>query len=179
MRSSRLPSTKAHLSRRIFVLDAVGALCAPLAALLLRNPTLLLRGDLWSILIYTLVSLAFCIASFMAFRLANSLPRFFSFHDAIELAKAALVGVAAAAVFTFTVTRLDDIPRSVPAVHLLLLIATMTATRLFRRTMANRREDNSRNRRHADEENVIVVGANKLAWFYVRMLDTLVAGNRR
>jgi lipopolysaccharide/colanic/teichoic acid biosynthesis glycosyltransferase len=180
MRSPRLPSTKSHLSYRIFVLDALGALLAPLAALFFRNPLLLERGDPAPLIIYTLVSFTFCTAMFAGFRLANSLPRFFSFHDSVEIAKAAIIGVAAATIVTFSATRLDEIPRSVPAVHLLLLLAGMNATRLLRRTLIHRRDAGARAApRHEDEENVIVVGANKLAWFYVRMLDGFGAGNRR
>ena len=97
----------------------------------------------------------------------------------LETAKAALVGVAAAAIFTFTFTRLDDIPRFVPAVHLLLLITALNLVRLVRRNLAHRRDTNGARLRYEDEENVIVVGGNKLAWFYVQMLDTLGVGNRR
>ena len=69
MRSSRLPSTKSHLRHRVLALDAFFALSAPLVALLLRNPTLLERSDaLRSFVIYTFVSFAFCLASFISFQ---------------------------------------------------------------------------------------------------------------
>ena len=87
MRPSHLPSTKSRLSHRIFALDALSALLAPVLALLFRNPTLFERTDVLPIVVYVLVSFTFCLASFGAFRLANSLPRFFSFHDSIEIGK--------------------------------------------------------------------------------------------
>ena len=91
-----------------------------------------------------------------------------------------MVGVAAAAIFTFSVTRLNDIPRSVPAVHFLLLFTAMNFFRLLHRTLAHRRSLNSSAPlQYEEEQNVIVVGANKLAWFYIQMLNTLGAGNRR
>ena len=179
MRPSRLPSTKSRFRFRVFALDAACAVSAPIAALLLRNPTLLERSDLTSVIVYSIVSFGFCLLSFISFRLADSVPQFFSHRESLETAKAALVGVAAAAIFTFTFTRLDDIPRSVPAVHLLLLITALNLVRLVRRNLAHRRNTNGARLRYEDEENVIVVGGNKLAWFYVQMLDTLGVGNRR
>jgi lipopolysaccharide/colanic/teichoic acid biosynthesis glycosyltransferase len=179
MRPSRLPSTKSGFRYRLFAFDAVCAISAPIAALLLRNPTLFERSDLTSIITYTVVSFGFCVVSFIGFRLADSVPQFFSHRESLETGKAALVGVAAAAIFTFSVTRLDDIPRSVPAVHLLLLVTALNLIRLLHRNLAHRRNSNGARLRYEDEENVIVVGANKLAWFYVQMLDTLGVGNRR
>jgi lipopolysaccharide/colanic/teichoic acid biosynthesis glycosyltransferase len=179
MRRSRLPTTKRGFRFRVFAFDGLCALSAPIAALLLRNPTLFERSDLTSIIIYSVVSFGFCLVSFIGFRLADSVPQFFSHRESLETGKAALVGVAAAAIFTFSVTRLDDIPRSVPAVHLLLLITALNLIRLLRRNLAHRRNIDGAHLRYEDEENVIVVGANKLAWFYVQMLDTLGVGNRR
>lgn len=180
MRPSRLPSTKSHLSYRVFALDELAALLAPVAALLFRNPLLFERTDSGPILIYTGISFVFCTITFMMFRLANSLPAFFSFHDTMEIGKAALVAVSASAILTFTLTRLDEIPRSVPAVHFLFLVTGTIAVRLLRRSMASRRESTIRPAiRHKDEQNVLVVGANKLTWFYIRMLDTFGSGNRR
>lgn len=180
MRPSRLPSTKSHLSYRVFALDELVALLAPLAALFFRNPLLFERADLSSIFIYTIISFAFCTISFVVFRLASSLPAFFCFHDAMEIGKAALVAVSAAAILTFTLTRLDNIPRSVPGVQFLFLISAMIALRLLRRRMTYSRDSTIHSGiRHKDEQNVLVVGANKLSWFYIRMLDTFGSGNRR
>ena len=180
MSSFRLPSTKSHLSYRVFVLDAVVAVFAPLTALLLRNPLLFNDPNLPLIATYTCASFLFCSASFILFRIANSLPRFVSFQDAIQIFKAALTGVAATNIFMFSLTRLDEVPRSVPALQLLLLVGGLNVTRMLRRAFIQRRDMAScTTPGHAEEENTIVIGANKLAWFYLRMLDNFGAGNRR
>ena len=87
MRPSRLPSTKSSFRYRLFAFDAVCALSAPIAALLLRNPTLFARSDITSIITYTVVSFGFCVVSFIGFRLANSVPQFFSHRESSRLAK--------------------------------------------------------------------------------------------
>ena len=81
MRPSRLPSTKSRFRFRVFALDAVCAVSAPIAALLLRNPTLLERSDLTSVIVYSVVSFGFCLLSFIGFRLADLVPQFFSHRE--------------------------------------------------------------------------------------------------
>ena len=87
MRPSRLPSTKSSFRYRLFAFDAVCALSAPIAALLLRNPTLLARSDITSIITYTVVSFGFCVVSFIGFRLPTPSRNFSRIVRVSRLAK--------------------------------------------------------------------------------------------
>jgi hypothetical protein len=79
----------------------------------------------------------------------------------------------------FGISRLDDIPRSVPAIQVLLLITGIIGPRLLRRNFIHRKMRDTDLVRHEHENNILVVGANQVGWFYVRMLDSFGAGNRR
>lgn len=154
------------------------AIAAPIVALWVRDPEVF--SALNSVIIYVVLSACFSVAFFVVFRIAHGFPSFFSFHDAVQIANAALCSVGATAAVVFTSTRLEQIPRSVPTIHFLVLIALLSGGRLLRRLFVQHKDlrpviDVS----HEKEQNVLIVGAGRLAWFYVRFLDSFPMGNRR
>jgi len=177
---SRLPSSKSILSYRLLAFDVATGFIAPILALCLRDPALFGSGDSEGIAIYVSVGGSVSILFFILFRLAHGLPRYFSFHDAIEIAKGSACAVAGTTVLSFTFTRLEAIPRSTLAIHFLVLVAALIAGRLVRRITIQRREIGSVfDIRHNDERNLIILGAGHLAWFYIRLLDSFAIDNRR
>lgn len=180
MRRPRLPSSKSTLSHRLVVLDIVVAFLAPIVAFWLRDAPVLSRVDPAPIVIYVGAATCLSILFFVQFHVAHGLPKFFSFHDAIQITKASASTVTATAIIIFTFTRLEEIPRSIPAIHFLILTAGLIGARLMRRMMAQRHELGAAMEvAHDKERSVIVVGAGRLAWFYIRLLDSFAAGNRR
>lgn len=180
MYHSRLPSSKSILSYRLLAFDVATAFIAPIFALCLRDPALFGSGDSEGIAIYVSVGGGVSILFFILFRLAHGLPRYFSFHDAIEIAKGSACAVAGTTVLSFTFMRLEAIPRSTLAIHFLVLVAALIAGRLVRRITIQRREIGSVfDIRHNDERNLIILGAGHLAWFYIRLLDSFAIDNRR
>jgi lipopolysaccharide/colanic/teichoic acid biosynthesis glycosyltransferase len=180
MHRSRLPSSKSTLSYRLIAFDVATAFIAPILALYLRDPGLFGSVDSGEIAIYVSVGGGVSILFFILFRLAHGLPRYFSFRDAIEIAQGSACAAAVTAALLFSFTRLEAIPRSIPAIHFLVLIAVLIAGRLVRRITIQRREigsvfDIKRN----DERNLVIVGAGHLAWFYIRLLDSFAIDNRR
>jgi lipopolysaccharide/colanic/teichoic acid biosynthesis glycosyltransferase len=168
------------LGYRIVVFDVAAALAAPIVALWLRDPAALTFVDPEPLAIYVSAAACLSVCFFVLFRVAHGLPRYFSFHDAIGIAKASACAVTATAAFSFTVTRLEEIPRSLPVIHFLILVAMLISGRLLHRTMVQRRDLVSAiDIPHEDERSVIIVGAGRLAWFYVRLLDSFAVDNRR
>ena len=180
MRKRRLPSSKSSLSRRLAVDDLLVAFLAPLLAFWLREAPFPTDGQLEPYAIYLSAATGFSALFFIQFRLAHGLPEFFSFHDALQIVRASGSAATATVVLLFMLTRLELIPRSIPPLHFLTLTVGLIGVRVLRRAIAQRREvvaaiDVS----HDKERSVIIVGAGRLAWFYIRLLDTFVADNRR
>ena len=116
-----IPSSKSTIFYRVGAFDLIAAVAAPVLAIWVRNPKAFFSIAPGTVLTYTLVSVCFSLWFFVWFRIARSLPNYFSIRDASEIARAALFSVTSTAAIAFTVSRLDQIPRSVPAIHFLML----------------------------------------------------------
>jgi lipopolysaccharide/colanic/teichoic acid biosynthesis glycosyltransferase len=180
MHRSRLPASKNLLKWRITLFDVAAGAVAPILAILIRNLTTVAPLDVGSLIFYSGVSAALSVWFFNVFRVAHGLSKYFSYRDAIGIAKASACAAAGAAAVSFTLTRLNDIPRSVPAIHFILLFSMLAGARLLRRSMAHRHNFGAAaDIAHGDERSVILVGAGRLAWFYARLLDSFAIDNRR
>ena len=180
MRKRLLPSSKSILSHRLAVADLLSAFLAPSLAFLLRDAPFSAEVHLEPYAIYICAATGFSALFCIQFRVAHGLPKFFSFHDAIQIAKASACAVTASTILLFTLTRLESIPRSIPPIHFLMLTAALIGVRLLRRAVVHRQEVAAAlDVPHDKERGVIIVGAGRLAWFYIRLLDTFAADNRR
>ena len=158
-----IPSSKSTIVYRLSPLDATAAVAAPLMALWIRNPIAFFSVAPSVVATYVAISVCFSIWFFLWFSTARSLPEHFSIHDAGEIAKATLCAVTSTAAFAFTITRLDQIPRSVPAIHFLTLLAILLSIRFFQtKHVQNRELRAARATSHDYEKNVIIVGAGTL-----------------
>ena len=90
-----------------------------MAALYLRNGDLASNGDWITTIGYSVVSLAFSLTAFQVFGISDTIPRFLSVKDVMDVAKAVFGSELMTATALFTVSRLDGIPRSVPAIQCL------------------------------------------------------------
>ncbi len=179
MSRARLPASRAKLGLKVGLLDATLAFAAPCLAYFVRDPNVLESVDLATLLIYGALSAIVSTILFRAFRIAQAMPQFFSFHDAVEIAKASGLSVAVIAAILFTVTRLENLPRSIPIIHFLLLTAFLVSGRLARRALSQRADRGAVPTRTEQEEAVLLIGATRLAWFYVRIIDMFGLGHRR
>jgi lipopolysaccharide/colanic/teichoic acid biosynthesis glycosyltransferase len=175
-----IPSSKSTIVYRLSAFDLGAAVAAPVLALWIRNPIASFSVTPTVIATYTTISVCFSVLFFVWFKIARSLPDHFSIHDAGEIAKASLCAVMSTAAFAFTITRLDQIPRSVPAIHFLTLIAILLSVRLFHGKMVKHRELRAAGAiAHDSEKNVIIVGAGTLASLYVGFLESIPHGGWR
>lgn len=86
----------------------------------------------------TVLFAAICAISFISMRLYRGLWRYASLPDMIALVKAVSVAIAAFSIVMFFATRLEGIPRSLPIINWLLLIAMMGGPRFAYRAIKDR-----------------------------------------
>ena len=175
-----IPSSKSTIVYRLSAFDVAAGVAAPVLALWIRNPIPLFSITPVAIATYAMISACFSLVFFVLFQISRSLPDHFSIHDAGEIAKASLCSVMSAAAIAFTITRLDQIPRSVPAIHFLTLLAILLSGRLFQAKVAKHRKSRAaRAIAHDNEKNVIIVGGGTLTSLYVGFLKSIPNGGWR
>ena len=169
----RLPTSHASFRIRLSPIDVALAAAAPLAALYLRNGELVSNGDWVVTATYSLVSLAFLLIALQIFRIGDSIPRYLSVTDLLDVSKAVLAGQLMTTIVLFTVTRLDGIPRSVPMIQALLLVAGLVAYRgaINISERCRRRMDQPR---YALSENVIFIGLNEWSALVMKFVKSQV-----
>jgi FlaA1/EpsC-like NDP-sugar epimerase len=135
-----LPTSRGSLRVKWSVFDIAWAALSPYVALAIRDAYILSADGIQTVSIYWLITFAFSLFAFAAFRLRDGMAYYFSVHDAVEIAKAVLVAELLTCLVLFTVTRLDGIPRSTPIIHALVLSLGLVAFNdpLPRRTAAQR-----------------------------------------
>jgi lipopolysaccharide/colanic/teichoic acid biosynthesis glycosyltransferase len=96
--------------------------------------------------------------------------RYISLSDLLNISKVVAAGELMTATVLFSVTRLEGIPRSVPAIHALILGAGLIAYR----GVANRADKQGRyaaQPRQATSENVILIGLNDWSVLFMKYLQ--------
>lgn len=155
---------------------AWSALAIPVA-FYLRGPELLEGDKLDHVLLYAVIGLGVAVPTFGVLGIDSAMSRFFSMRDAWLLAAASVVTAALTAFVQFSLFRLDDIPRSLPVLHAIVMASGLILGRIIARQRARRRALPGE---HDDvPENVIIVGATRLAWFYLRTIDEIAPRSRR
>lgn len=94
---------------------------------------------------------------------------YISVTDLLDIAKVALSGQLMTAVLLFTVTRLNGIPRSVPAIQLLVLATGLVSYRALYH-LTERRHRCADRPRQAVSENVIFIGLNNWSVLVLKFL---------
>src|SRR6266480_207762 len=159
----RVHSPTSRSGSRIYlsIWDLFWALVTPILALYLRDVDIQSTAD-WSVIAsYWVLSAGFAILAFFAFRLQDGMTRYFSVHEALDIAEAVLFAELMTFAVLFTLTRLDGIPRSMPLVHGLLLAVGLLAARVFVRIVSS--EDHEPPGHQSRRERIILIGANRFA----------------
>jgi lipopolysaccharide/colanic/teichoic acid biosynthesis glycosyltransferase len=165
-----VPSPTARSGRRVYVSlwDLIWAVASPIVALWLRDGDILLRADLTAVGYYWALASGFALLAFFALRIQDGMTRYFSFHDALDIAEAVLFAELMTTAGLFSLTRLDGIPRSMPIMHGLLLAAGLILFRiLLRIVFTGQDEVKDYNCRR---ERIILVGANPVAAAFIQLL---------
>jgi lipopolysaccharide/colanic/teichoic acid biosynthesis glycosyltransferase len=168
------PASRGHLRIRFSLFDTIWALGSPVIALALREaPIVSIDGS-----VYILISLAFSLVAYSAFRLHDGVSRFFSVPEAWNVVRAVACAELMTCILLFTLTRLDNIPRSTVLIHALILCAGLIAIRASARL---RETDSGSDLRQAHDgvEHVIMIGSTKLTFLFVKFLAAYCPGQRR
>ena len=170
------PTSKSRFSPRVAPFDAFLVVVAPFAALALRDDSLL-RFDLASLgsreaYQYALITIVCALPCVAAFRLCDALGHDFAFVDILGILGAAGVASSMSAALTFTVNRLDTIPRSTPLIYAIVLVAGLTGGRAIMRAAASRRmarQEGGGERPCAQCRRVIVVGIDRFSTLAIKL----------
>jgi lipopolysaccharide/colanic/teichoic acid biosynthesis glycosyltransferase len=146
------------------------AAITPFTALYLRNVDLVSARGMIVVDSFVLVSMTASLIAFRVFRISSTIPRYMSAGDLLDLAKAVVVGDLITTVVLFTITRLDGIPRSVPAIHALILGAAVFVSRGLA-SVADRNRQRADRPQGATALSVILIGLNDWSVFLLKFLQ--------
>ncbi len=172
---SAVPSSQDRLLRRVLVYDLLVALVAPLAAFFMRQPSLFVGQQAAATYLYVLAAFLTTVVVMMVFDFGRGLTRFAEARDLIEILRVSAVATGVTAIFVFTFQRLEDVPRSLPVIHLAVLALLLSLGRAVP-TWRHARRHRARTTALHDPENVLVIGVNALSTFYFRMVDSFAGG---
>ena len=173
----RSPSSRQSIMLRFSAFDFILASVSPLLALYLCAAQVLFPFRASEVLIYLFISLSSSLIAFAAFRVYRGIPGYLCVHDVMDMAKAIVTAEFLICVTMFTVTRLDGIPRSVPAIHALILGSGLFTARLLAHVAdMNRKLANLPP--HPDVEHLILIGMNDLSVLFMKFLEVSAPGSR-
>jgi lipopolysaccharide/colanic/teichoic acid biosynthesis glycosyltransferase len=148
--------------------DVVWASATPVLALYVRDAEIFVHSDWNAIGSYWVASTGFALIAFFLFRIHEEVPRYFSIHTAMDIARAVLFSELVTCMALFILNRLDGIPRSTPLIHGLLLATALVATRTVICILHG--EDKSVEH-HFGYGRIIVIGANRFSSFFIKLLN--------
>jgi lipopolysaccharide/colanic/teichoic acid biosynthesis glycosyltransferase len=171
-----LPSSRSSFRWRLSILDAGWAAAAPVIALVIRDaPILESTTDLAR---FWLISFGACLLAFAAFRLHQQLPEYFGVTDALAIGKASLCAEFLTSSALFFMTRLEGVPRSTLLIHALLISGGLLFARLAMR-MKWADTGAAFGPIVAETEHIVLLGANRIAAAYIRLLDSIAPRQMR
>jgi lipopolysaccharide/colanic/teichoic acid biosynthesis glycosyltransferase len=119
---------------------------------------------------FAVISLATSLFAFRLFRISSTIPRYISVGDLLNLTKAVVVADLLTTMALFTLTRLDGIPRSVPAIHALILGAGLLLSRGLATVLAKYCSQAARPRKTA-VMNMILIGLSDWSALLLKLLQ--------
>lgn len=185
MRFAGIPASAAGFSLSLGPFDVLVAAVAPAFAFLLRDPESVSGAGLQQAALYCIIAFVVTLTSIHYFGAGRILSRFLSAADVVQILKTSLAAAALSAAVGFMISRLDGAPRSIPAIHFVVLAGLLVGGRALKGEWARRLEGRSAFVGAADDlsagrsENVIIVGATRVADLYAQMLECLPGPQRR
>ena len=164
----RFPASRSSFRIRLAPFDVLWAAASLPVALWLRDVRIGIPSQLQATELYCAIVLAASILTFLVFRIREGVVHHFSVHDALGVAKAVVVAELLTVLVTFSTVRMDGVPRSLPALHALILAAGLIGYRLLVRMRYDERVRVKLPDAHAD--NIVLIGATRLSSLYCRMI---------
>ena len=169
------PTSSEKIGRFINFSDTLAVLAAAPIAFLLRDASFVFDGYPMDTLVYCAIAFSSGLLMLLAFHLGKNLSDYVSMRDVYSIVQVSLATIALTSFALFSLTRLEHVPRSIPIIHFLVLCSLMFIGRVASTRLREMRE--MRNApRVVNPQHVILIGANRLAWFYLRMINTFDLG---
>jgi lipopolysaccharide/colanic/teichoic acid biosynthesis glycosyltransferase len=173
-----LPTSRTNTRISIRVVDLVCAFAAPWLAFALRDPRFLAAPLINQAATYSLISVVVGLAILSWSGIGNIICRYLSAADHKRILLTAFTSVSITSMAAFCLTRLDTIPRTLPVIHFFLLGSLLIAGRLVH-GLGQEDQIGRQTTRSKEDENIVVVGANHVASFYIRLIEQYALGRQR
>jgi FlaA1/EpsC-like NDP-sugar epimerase len=173
-----IPTSRAKRRYSVGLPEVCCATVAPWLALALRDPRFFEPGLVGQASIYCGIALIVGISTLYTSQISNTLSLHISIPDGIYIVRCAFISAVITSIAAFLITRLDSIPRSVPVIHFLIYGSLLLTCGLIRGRLLQQSECNQ-NLPSTDVEKIIVLGANRVASFYIRMIDAHSVGHHK
>jgi lipopolysaccharide/colanic/teichoic acid biosynthesis glycosyltransferase len=173
---ARSPSSQSALRLRWSLFDVVWAALAPYYALMIRDAYILSFDGMQAAVVFCLVSFVYSLLAFAVFRLRDGMARYFSVHDAGEIAKAVIIAELMTCTTLFIFTRLEGIPRSAPIVHAFILGFGLVVARGLVRFSSTRFAEP---RHRSERKHIVMIGVNRLTALYIKFLEAAAPGEHQ
>src|SRR6476469_1146565 len=162
------PTSRSGKRNILALWDPFLAFIAPGLALYIRDSGVFYSD--WHVVgYYWLFSTALTLLALWAFKLQDGITRYFSVHEALDIAEAVLFAELTTFAGLFTLTHLDGIPRSMPLIHGLLLATGLLAARVVVRIVTSD-ADLETAEHGCRRERIILIGANRFAGSFIQLL---------
>jgi lipopolysaccharide/colanic/teichoic acid biosynthesis glycosyltransferase len=157
---------------------------ATVGALLLRDNFELSEARLAALLPYLAITLAVALVALTATGIGRSVWRFTTLADYLRILAATVATVALAVALGFGLNRLEGVPRALPVLQGVLMLALLVGGRVAMRLRHEQRRRSSQlshgtHSVNSDGETVLVVGLSRLTDLYVRAVAELAGGRMR
>jgi O-antigen biosynthesis protein WbqV len=157
-----------HRGHVAFAHDLIMAALSFLAAVYLRQGEPWIPGwDATMMAVATAAFTAIAAFAFLSSRMYKGVWRYASVNDLLTLTRGATLTILIFTVLMFLVTRLQDLPRSVPIINWFVLLALLGAPRFLYRSWKDRRRA-VRNAAGQSRIPVLLVGAGDEAELFIR-----------
>lgn len=165
----RTPTSNVNIWRNIRVVDVLSVLAAGPAAAALRDPSLFTDEHIAPTLTYCSMGFVAGLLMLIVFNLGKDLSDPGSLREVEATALASLGTIALTSLMVFSFSRVDFVPRSIPIIHFLVLTLLLLAGRVITAKWRAcwKREVNTL---APGSQHVLIVGANRFALSYLRML---------
>ena len=159
--------------------DLFAAIVAPILARLIRDPNLLSLDDPTATIVYILASAVITPIVFYRSGLNNMIHDYFDVGDLTRIFKICALSVLLATAVTFSVVRLDLIPRTLPFLHFMTLSGIIMLDRIgLVKSFVGKNSQNDAVRALGSKY-VIVAGANHMTWLYAKMVRQFASSDVR
>ncbi len=172
-----VPASRAKRRYYVTFPEVCCALAAPWFALMLRDTRFFEPELIWQASFFSVIAFIIGISVLLTSNICDIIFLNVSIPDLLSVFRCAFLTSALTTIVAFSITRLDGIPRSAPVLTFFVFGSLLLMSGLIRGRLKQRGESKHQSARSRDVENILVLGANRAASFYIRIIDTFSAGN--